>query len=148
MALTQILVHRWVPRTKILRCFAEFSFVCGAGELDVVFTHLWKLNLGHEQSAQWRVTRAVRFRCVRAPLDSATSRNVAIQLVLQQCCKDKLHVFCCPFIRLYLKIRTNHNRVQLREGGEHWVTPARAAAKETTNSTPGEWGGGVLPYMA
>ena len=79
-----------------------------------------------------------RFRSVRASLDSATSRNIAIQLVLQQCCKNKLHVFCCPFIRSYLKIRTNHNRVQLREGGEHWVTPARAAAKETTNSTPGE----------
>ena len=85
-----------------------------------------------------------RFRSVRASLDSATSRNIAIQLVLQQCCKNKLHVFCCPFIRSYLKIRTNHNRVQLRKGGEHWVTPARVAAKETTNSTPG---GGVLPYM-
>ena len=43
----------------------------------------------------------------------------------------------------YLKIRTNHNRVQLREGVEHWVTPARAAA-ETTNSTPGERGGTPL----
>ena len=77
-----------------------------------------------------------RYCSVRALLDSATSRNIAIQLVLQQCCKNKLHVFCCPFIRPYLKIRTNHNRVQLREGGEHWVTPATAAAKETTNSTP------------
>ena len=43
----------------------------------------------------------------------------------------------------YLKIRTNHNRVQLREGGEQWVTPDRAAA-ETTNSTPGERGGTPL----
>ena len=83
-----------------------------------------------------------RFRSVRASLDSATSRNIAIQLVLQQCCKNKLHVFLLT-VYPYLKIRTKHNRVQLREGMEHWVTPARAAA-ETTNSTPGERGGTPL----
>ena len=27
------------------------------------------------------------------------TRNIAIQLVLQQCCKDKLYVFYCPFFR-------------------------------------------------
>ena len=27
--------------------------------------------------------------------------NIAIQLVLQQCCQKKLHVFCCPFYRTY-----------------------------------------------
>ena len=27
--------------------------------------------------------------------------NIAIQLVLQQCCKKKLDVFCCPFYRTY-----------------------------------------------
>ena len=27
--------------------------------------------------------------------------NIAIQFVLQQCCKKKLHVFCCPFYRTY-----------------------------------------------
>ena len=26
------------------------------------------------------------------------TRNIATQLVLQQCCKKKLHIFCCPFL--------------------------------------------------